>query len=73
MRSFLGSRWDAFAFACMVACNIGILAVACTYPQRAIVRSVLELADEVCGENDTVEGCLHKCQDEQAKRAGVVK
>ncbi len=52
-----------------VGAMVGTVVIpACTAPQRQIVRSVLDLADQVCGDNDSLEQCLHKCQDEAARR-----
>ena len=42
--------------------------VGCTKAQRAVVRSVVDLVDEVCGDNDSVDDCLGKAQ---AKRASM--
>lgn len=41
---------------------------ACTPAERAVVRSVVDLVDEVCGDKDTVDECLGKAQ---AKRASM--
>lgn len=47
---------------------LGLVCMSCTAPQRRVVRTVLDLADTVCGDNDTVDDCLAKCQAEQIRR-----
>lgn len=40
----------------------------CTPGQRGVANSVLDLAEKVCHETDTVPVCLSKCELEQAHR-----
>ena len=41
---------------------IGLTIVACTPQQLAVVKSIADLAGEVCVEHDSTEVCLSKCQ-----------
>lgn len=54
--------------ACVLLAMFVIVGEACTRPQRQVVRTVLDLADAVCGDNDTPEECLTKCQTELARQ-----
>jgi len=46
--------------------------VACTKEQRAIVRTVVDIVDQVCGDKDSVDECLGKAQAARAAaRAGL--
>lgn len=43
-----------------------ILHVSCTKGQRQIVRTVVDLVDQVCGDRDSVDECLGKAQAARA-------
>jgi hypothetical protein len=50
----------------------GIALVSCTKEQRAIVRTVVDIVDQVCGDKDSVDECLGKAQAARAAaRAGL--
>jgi hypothetical protein len=38
----------------------------CTPAQRSVVRSVVDIIEEVCGDKDTVDQCLGKAQAHRA-------
>jgi len=66
------------ATALMVLCITAIVTPmalgtsSCTPTQRAVVRSVVDLVDEVCGDNDSLDDCLTKAQAKRsAMRAGA--
>jgi hypothetical protein len=57
-----------FAITAPLALSTG----ACTPTQRAVVRSVVDLVDEVCGDQDSLDDCLTKAQAKRsAMRAGA--
>lgn len=46
--------------------------ISCTKEQRAIVRTVVDIVDQVCGDKDSVDECLGKAQAARAAaRAGL--
>jgi len=61
----------------MLLCITAIVApmamsISCTPTQRTVVRSVVDLVDEVCGDHDSVDDCLSKAQAKRsAMRAGA--
>lgn len=70
------TKWNvAIGMAVWAMAFIGVICIVagitnCTPTQRAIVRSVTEVIDEVCGDKDSIEECLSKAQMKQAaKRA----
>lgn len=44
---------------------------ACTPAQRNIVRSVVDLVDEVCGDSDSIDTCLGKATAARARAAAA--
>ena len=60
-----------FQLALAYAILLGVL-VSCTKEQRAIVRTVVDIVDQVCGDKDSVDECLGKAQAARAAaRAGL--
>lgn len=62
-------------FVALVVCWLWVgvsLLSACTRQQREIVRTVVDLVDQVCGDKDSVDECLGKAQAHRAaQRAGA--
>ncbi len=55
---------------CIVFCSIyGGVFLACTPAQRAIVRTIIDVANVVCGDGDDVDACLLKMQGARAAAA----
>ncbi len=52
--------------AILVAIVISGVLWACTPTQRAIVHTVVDLIDTVCGDNDDIDTCLGKAQAQRA-------
>lgn len=42
--------------------------MSCTMPERAIIKSVIDIIDTVCGEKDTVDECLSKVNKLRAEQ-----
>lgn len=42
--------------------TIGLAFVSCTPQQRAIVRTVVDVVEQVCGDGDSVDDCIGKMQ-----------
>lgn len=70
MKVFSSAYGSTLVFAAGAAAIILTL-FACTPQQRSIVRSVVDLVDEVCGDADTVDSCLGKATAARAKAAAA--
>lgn len=67
MKSSYGST---MLFAAVAMATV-IALFACTPQQRTVVRSVVDILDQVCGDGDTIDSCLGKATAARAKAAAA--
>lgn len=60
------TRGERFLLLGTAVLTCACISSSCTRQQRAIVRTVVDLVDQVCGDRDTLDECLGKAQAARA-------